>query len=158
MRMSRTIRQILTINAFMWLSGHVMAQSENFDLYISYTDSVVVSLDLANLRSLKFSYTDRTMTAIYRDGNSHTHDYARVGCMYFAAASDINGIEAEGEKLYSLQGNILTLREGVQKASLYRLDGVLVKNIADRVVPLQDLQPGIYVLHVDNQTAKLCVQ
>ena len=158
MRVNRTIRQILAINALMWLSGLVMAQTDNFDLYVSFTDSVVVSLDLANLRSLKFSYTDRTMTADYRDGSSHTHNYARVGCMYFAAASGTNEMEAGSEMLYSLQGNILTLREGAQRASLYRLDGVLVKNIADRLVSLHDLQPGIYVLHVDNQTAKLCVQ
>ena len=67
MRKERSICRILATCAIVWCAGGAVAQTENFDLYVSYTDSAVVSLDLANLRSLKFSYSDRTMTANYRD-------------------------------------------------------------------------------------------
>lgn len=139
-------------------TGGVMAQTDNFDLYVSYKDSAVVSLDLANLRSLKFSYSDRTMTANYRNGGSHTHDYTRIGCMYFAISNDIVGVEADEKLLYRLEGTMLTLHEDARHAVLYGVDGKLVMNITDRVVSLYGLKPGIYVLRVDNQTAKLCVQ
>ena len=139
-------------------TGGVMAQTDNFDLYVSYKDSAVVSLDLANLRSLKFSYSDRTMTANYRDGSSYTHDYVRIGRMYFAISNDIVDVETEMNLLYRLEGTVLTLHEDAHHAVLYGVDGKLVMNITDRVVSLSRLKPGIYVLRVDNQTAKLCVQ
>ncbi len=149
---------MLVAGTLAWWTGGAMAQADNFDFYVSYKDSAVVSLDLANLRSLKFSYSDRTMTANYRNGGSHTHDYTRIGCMYFAISNDIVGVEADEKLLYRLEGTMLTLHEDARHAVLYGVDGKLVMNITDRVVSLYGLKPGIYVLRVDNQTAKLCVQ
>ena len=149
---------MLVAGTLAWWTGGAMAQADNFDFYVSYKDSAVVSLDLANLRSLKFSYSDRTMTANYRNGGSHTHDYTRIGCMYFAISNDIVGVEADEKLLYRLEGTMLTLHEDARQAVLYGVYGKLVMNITDRVVSLYGLKPGIYVLRVDNQTAKLCVQ
>lgn len=149
---------MLVAGTLAWWIGGAMAQADNFDFYVSYKDSAVVSLDLTNLRSLKFSYSDRTMTANYRNGGSHTHDYTRIGCMYFAISNDIVGVETDEKLLYRLEGTMLTLHEDARHAVLYGVDGKLVMNITDRVVSLYGLKPGIYVLRVDNQTAKLCVQ
>lgn len=149
---------MLVAGTLAWWTCGTMAQADNFDFYVSYKDSAVVSLDLGNLRSLKFSYSDRTMTANYRNGGSHTHDYTRIGCMYFAISNDIVGVEADEKLLYRLEGTMLTLHEDARHAVLYGVDGKLVMNITDRVVSLYGLKPGIYVLRVDNQTAKLCVQ
>ena len=137
----------------------VDAQSEGYDLYVAYKDSAVVSLDLASLRSLTFSYSDRTMTANYRNGDSDIYDYTRLNSMYFAEAT--NGIvpmEVDEGALYTLQGRVLTLHEGAEQAVLYRLDGVPVMKITGQVVSLQGVQPGIYMLRVDNQMTKLCVR
>lgn len=158
MRIERSVCRILAAFVIAWWTNAAIAQTENFDLYASYTDSVVVSLDLANLRSLKFSYSDRTMTANYRDGSNYTHDYTRIGCMYFAVSNGVIGVEADDKALYRLDGTILTLHEEACHAVLYGIDGKPVMKIADRVVSLHGLMPGIYVLRVDNQTAKLCVQ
>lgn len=151
------MRRLLVAGIVLWQTHSAMAQTDNFDLYVSYTDSVEVSLDLANLRSLKFSYSARTMTANYRNGDSQTHDYSRIGKMYFAAASGIEEVGTE-DKLYILDGTTLTLNEEAHNAVLYRLDGTQVMTIDNRVVELRSLQPGIYILRVDNQTAKLCVR
>lgn len=151
------IRRLLVAGIVLWQSHSAMAQTDSFDLYVSYTDSVEVSLDLANLRSLKFSYSARTMTANYRNGSSQTYDYSRMDKMYFAASSGIEVVNTE-DKLYTLNGTTLTLSEEAQIAVLYRLDGTQVITIANREAELRGLQPGIYILRVDNQTAKLCVR
>lgn len=151
------MRRLLVAGIVLWQSHCVMAQTDNFDLYVSYTDSVEVSLDLPNLRSLKFSYSARTMTANYRNGNSQTYDYSRMDKMYFATSSGIETVNTE-DKLYALNGTTLTLSEEAHSAVLYRLDGTQVMTIANRDVELRGLQPGIYILRIDNQTAKLCVQ
>jgi hypothetical protein len=78
--------------------------------------------------------------------------------MYFAISNDIVDVETEMNLLYRLEGTVLTLHEDAHHAVLYGVDGKLVMNITDRVVSLSGLKPGIYVLRVDNQTAKLCVQ
>lgn len=158
MRKERSICRILATCAIAWCAGGAVAQTENFDLYVSYTDSAVVSLDLANLRSLKFSYSDRTMTANYRDGSNYTHDYTRIGSMYFAISNGVIGVETDEKMLYRLDGTMLTLHEDARLAVLYGVDGKPVMNITDRVVSLDGLTSGIYVLRVDNQTAKLCVK
>jgi hypothetical protein len=142
----------------MWMSSFVVAQGDKFDLYVSYVDNTVVSFDLANLRSLNFSYSERTMTVNYRDGRNATYDYEHMRRMYFASASGIDKIDSDDKPLYSLDGIVLTLHEGVEKAVLYRMDGSCVITISDRVVSLQGLPAGIYVLRIDNQTAKLCVR
>ena len=151
------IRRLLVAGIVLWQSHCAMAQTENLDLYVSYTDSVEVSLDLANLRSLKFSYSARTMTANYRNGSSQTYDYSRMDKMYFAASNGTEVVNTE-DKLYTLNGTTLTLSEEAQIAVLYRLDGTQVITIANREAELRGLQPGIYILRVDNQTAKLCVR
>ena len=152
------IYRILFVNVFMWMSSFVVAQGDKFDLYVSYVDNTVVSFDLANLRSLNFSYSERTMTVNYRDGRNTTYDYEHMRRMYFASASGIDKIDSDDKPLYSLDGIVLTLHEGVEKAVLYRMDGSCVITISDRVVSLQGLPAGIYVLRIDNQTAKLCVR
>lgn len=135
------------------------AQTEGYDLYVAYKDSAVVSLDLASLRSLTFTYSERTMTANYRNGDSDIYDYSRFGSMYFAEATNgVAPMEVDDAALYALQGTVLTLRGGAEQAVLYRLDGVPVMKITGRVVSLQGVQPGIYVLRVDNQMTKLCVR
>ena len=100
---------------------------------------------------------DEFMRAVI-DGSSYTHDYVRIGRMYFAISNDIVDVETEMNLLYRLEGTVLTLHEDAHHAVLYGVDGKLVMNITDRVVSLSGLKPGIYVLRVDNQTAKLCVQ
>lgn len=157
MKKCSVLHRLLAIALMLWQGQELMAQADGFDWYVSYTDSAEVSLDLANLRSLKFSYSERTMTANYRDGSSRTHDYSRISKMYFAAASGIDAVTSD-KQLYALNGTMLTLNEKVNSAVLYRLDGTPVMTITDSVVQLHGLQPGIYVLRVDNQTAKLCVR
>lgn len=157
MKKGSVLCRLLVIALMLWRGQTIMAQADGFDWYVSYTDSAEVSLDLANLRSLKFSYSERTMIANYRDGSSRTHDYSRISKMYFAAASGINAVNSD-KQLYVLKGTMLTLNEEVNSAVLYRLDGTPVMTITDGVAQLQGLQPGIYILRVDNQTAKLCVR
>lgn len=140
------------------VTGYGVAQTEGFDLYVSYTDGTEVSLDLARLRSMTFSYNDRMMTVNYRDGSSYTHSYEHMGRMYFAVADGIDAMEADDACLFSLEGTTLTLLNGVRSAKLYRLDGSCLMTIADRVVSLQGLPAGVYILRVDYQTAKLCVR
>jgi hypothetical protein len=135
------------------------AQTEVYDLYFAYRDSAVVSLDLANLRSLTFSYSDRTMTAHYHNGDSDTYDYTQLGLMYFTEATNgVESMEYDDAELYMVQGRVLTLHDGAEQVVLYRLDGVPVMEITSRAVSLQGVQPGIYVLRVDNQMTKLCVK
>ena len=78
--------------------------------------------------------------------------------MYFAVANGIGQVEADSPSLYRLDGELLTLHEEARSAALYRLDGTLVINITEREVWLGELPEGIYILRVDNQTAKLCVR
>lgn len=151
------LRMLMAALLCVW-TRYGMAQTEDFDLYVSYTDGTLVSLNLAHLRSMTFSYNDRTMTANYRDGSSHTHSYEHMESMYFAAASGIDTIEADDMCLFSLNGTTLTLHEDVRRAMLYRLDGSSVMTVNDRMVSLQGLPAGVYILRVDNQTAKLCVR
>ena len=136
------------------------AQADDFDLYMSFVDSVEVSHDLANLRSLTFSNTDRTMTASYRNGSSYTHDYSRIGRLYFDALA--NGMEEilseEKNVLFTLVGRVLTLHGGGSNSAIYSMSGALVMQLEDGVVRLDCLPSGIYVLRVNNQTAKLCVR
>lgn len=140
----------------MWQAN---AQTEGYDLYVAYRDSAVVSLDLANLRSLTFSYSNRTMTVNYHNGDSDTYDYTQLGLMYFAEATNsVESLENSDAALYKLQGTVLTLCDGAEQAVLYRLDGVPVMEITSRAVSLQGVQPGIYVLRVDNKMTKLCVR
>lgn len=152
------IRRVLVVGGLVWLSHSAVAQTDSFDLYVSYTDSVEASIDLASLRSLTFSYNDRTMTAHYRGGASSTHDYTRIGKMYFAIDNGIEEVELDEQVWYSLDGVLLELREEVQHAALYRLDGTLVMRITGSKVSLGGLPAGIYILRVDNKTAKLCVR
>ena len=78
--------------------------------------------------------------------------------MYFAVSNDVIGVETDEKMLYRLDGTMLTLHEDARLAVLYGVDGKPVMNITDRVVSLEGLTSGIYVLRVDNQTAKLCVK
>ena len=158
MKLDVSIRRALIAVWLVWQAHSGVAQTDNYDLYVSYTDSVEVAIDLANLRTLTFSSSDRTMTANYRDGGSYTHDYSRIGKMYFAVANGIGQVEADSPSLYRLDGELLTLHEEARSAALYRLDGTLVINITEREVWLGELPEGIYILRVDNQTAKLCVR
>lgn len=158
MKINAFICRILIAVGLVWQAHSAVAQTDNYDLYVSYTDSVEVAIDLANLRTLTFSYSDRTMTANYRDGGSYTHDYSRIGKMYFAVADGIGQVETDSPALYRLDGVQLTLHEEVRSATLYRLDGTLVMNITGREVWLGELPKGIYILRVDNQIAKLCVR
>lgn len=136
------------------------AQTDDFDLYMSFVDSVEVSLDLANLRSLTFSNTDRTMTASYRNGSSYTHDYSLIGRLYFDALA--NGMEEllpeEENVLYKLVGRVLTLHSEGRNVALYSMSGTLIMSLEGDVVKLDCLPSGIYVLRVNDQTAKLCVR
>lgn len=135
------------------------AQSDGSDLYISYTDSVEVSLDLVHLRSLEFSYSGRQMFANYRDGSSRTHDYSRIGKLYFDAVA--NGIEIvmpeERGALFTLAGTLLTLHSEASGAALYNMNGLLVKMFTGKEVSIDGLPSGVYVLRVDNQTTKICI-
>lgn len=133
--------------------------ADDYDLYASYTDSVEVSLDLANLRSIEFSYRDRTLTANYRDGSNSLFDYSRIGKLYFDAAT--NGIEQvaiekEGA-FFTLSGNALTLHPESGNAALYGVNGALVTPLVGKTISLDGLPAGVYVLRVDNQTAKICI-
>lgn len=152
------VLRMLVATLLCGVAQYGMAQTDGFDLYVSYTDGRVVSLDLAHLRSMTFSYNDRTMIANYRDGSSYTHSYEHMGRMYFAAASGIGVVTADDRRLFSLEGTTLALHEGVRSAMLYRLDGSCMMTITDRVVSLHGLPAGVYMLRVDNQTAKLCVR
>lgn len=133
--------------------------ADDYDLYVSYTDSVEVSLDLANLRSLKFTYRDRTMTANYRDGSNSLFDYSRIGKFYFDAAT--NGIEkvasAQEGAFFTLSGDRLTLHTEWSNAALYGVNGALVTPLVGKTTSLTGLPAGVYVLRVDNQTAKICI-
>ena len=75
----------------------------------------------------------------------------------FAASSGIEAVNTE-DKLYTLNGTTLTLNEEAHSAVLYRFDGTKVMTITNREAELRGLQSGIYILRIDNQTAKLCVQ
>lgn len=158
MRGYGTVLRLLMAALLCGVTGYGVAQTEDFDLYVSYTDGTEVSLDLARLRSMTFSYNDRTMIANYRDGSSYTHSYEHMGRMYFAVADCIDAMEADDTCLFSLEGTTLALHEEVRSAMLYRIDGSCVMTVTDRVVSLQGLPAGAYILRVDNQTAKLCVQ
>lgn len=152
------LRRVIVAGFIVWLGQSAWAQDDGFEWYVSYPDSAEVALDLAHLRSLKFSYSERTMTANYRDGSSFTHDYTQMGKMYFAAASGIGEMSVSEAARYTLDGTMLTLHDDVQDAVLYRLDGTMVMEITDRVVSLDALPAGIYILRVDNQIVKLCVR
>lgn len=136
------------------------AQTDDFDLYLSYADSVEVSLDLANLRSLAFSNTDRTMIVAYRNGSSYTHDYSRIGKLYFDALTNgmAESLPEEKNILYTLVGRVLTLHGEGHNSALYNMNGALIMQLESCVVRLDRLPAGIYVLRVNNQTAKLCVR
>lgn len=141
-----------------WIFGGI-AQTEDYNLYLSYTDSVEVGIDLTQLRSLKFSYSTRTMTVNYRDGRSDAHDYSRIAKLYFDKAT--SGIEQadfkeEGE-FYTLSGKTLRLHEVSHQAVLYSIGGSLVRIIIGQEISLEGVPAGVYVLRVDSRTAKICV-
>lgn len=141
------------------MSG-VNAQTEDYDLYVSYADSVEVSIDLTELRSLDFSYSTRTMTVNYRDGHSDAYDYSRIVKLYFDQVT--SGIEqvvfrTEGE-FYTLSGETLLLHECPRHAALYSIGGALVRTIREQRVSLDGIPAGVYVLRADSRTAKICVR
>lgn len=153
------LRRMLAVASMACSVAGAYAQTDGYDLYVSYTDSVEVSLDLAHLRSLTFSYRDRSMTAHYRDGSNSILDYSRIGKLYFDAAT--NGVaptevEAKGA-FFTLSGDMLTLHAEPVSAALYSPNGALVTSLAGRVVSLAGLPAGIYILRVDNQIAKICL-
>lgn len=152
------LRKLFFIVCALMPSLYIGAYPDGIELYVAYSDNTEVGLDLVHLRSISFSYKERSMTAHYDNGGSRTHDYSRVAKMYFRdGASGISCAQPDALP-YTLRGTLLYLDVNARHVALYHANGVLALKITDRVTSLEGLPAGVYILRVEHQNTKLCVR
>lgn len=139
----------LSLTAFRHLSAAALlvalpssAASPDASLVLRHADGTSVSLPVAQLRSLTFSYSDRTFTAHYSDGTpAATYDYAAAVSLSFRETTSVAPVVAEPSA----------------SVRVFSVDGTLVGEGSEDSVTAT-LAPGIYIVADGVNTHKLLVR